>query len=340
MVRERLGRKAPPQVPIEPAAGRTPRPASRPILSGDRGRERGGIGLRSTFTHRGYLDAVARVREYIIAGDIFQANLSQRFQAPLASPPSIYMEAAAPESGRLRRLPRLRRAGGAERLARALPSPGRERQARRDSADQGHPAARPRPDARRRARPRPVRERQGSGRERDDRRPAAERSVAGLPPGHRSRARAVRAGAAPDGAPPRLHGGRASSTPGADAVDLLRAAFPGGSITGAPKVRAMEIIAELEPTRRGVYCGSDRLPQRHRRHGHEHRHPHLSWPSGAGILPGRRRHRRGFRPGAGVPRNIGQGAGADRRAGGRMILLHRQLRLVRLQPRPVRPRAR
>lgn len=39
-------------------------------------------------------------------------------------------------------------------------------------------------------------------------------------------------------------------------IDLLRAAFPGGSITGAPKVRAMEIIAELEPTARGAYCGS------------------------------------------------------------------------------------
>ncbi len=39
-------------------------------------------------------------------------------------------------------------------------------------------------------------------------------------------------------------------------VDVLRAAFPGGSITGAPKVRAMEIIAELEPTARGAYCGS------------------------------------------------------------------------------------
>jgi para-aminobenzoate synthetase component 1 len=39
-------------------------------------------------------------------------------------------------------------------------------------------------------------------------------------------------------------------------VDLLRATFPGGSITGAPKIRAMEIIEELEPVRRGPYCGA------------------------------------------------------------------------------------
>lgn len=39
-------------------------------------------------------------------------------------------------------------------------------------------------------------------------------------------------------------------------LDLLRSCFPGGSITGAPKIRAMEIIEELEPNRRGVYCGS------------------------------------------------------------------------------------
>jgi para-aminobenzoate synthetase component I len=39
-------------------------------------------------------------------------------------------------------------------------------------------------------------------------------------------------------------------------IDLVRAAFPGGSVTGAPKIRAMEIIAELEPTARGPYCGS------------------------------------------------------------------------------------
>ncbi len=43
---------------------------------------------------------------------------------------------------------------------------------------------------------------------------------------------------------------------GSDALDLLRGAFPGGSITGAPKLRAMEIIEELEPHRRGVYCGA------------------------------------------------------------------------------------
>lgn len=40
------------------------------------------------------------------------------------------------------------------------------------------------------------------------------------------------------------------------ALDLLRACFPGGSITGAPKIRAMQIIEELEPQRRNAYCGS------------------------------------------------------------------------------------
>jgi para-aminobenzoate synthetase component 1 len=44
--------------------------------------------------------------------------------------------------------------------------------------------------------------------------------------------------------------------PDCDAIDLLRATFPGGSITGAPKIRAMEIIADLEPNQRGPYCGS------------------------------------------------------------------------------------
>ncbi|EPZ59313.1 chorismate binding enzyme family protein [[Clostridium] sordellii ATCC 9714] len=41
-----------------------------------------------------------------------------------------------------------------------------------------------------------------------------------------------------------------------DSIDLIKATFPGGSITGAPKIRAMEIIDELEPTQRNVYTGS------------------------------------------------------------------------------------
>jgi len=38
--------------------------------------------------------------------------------------------------------------------------------------------------------------------------------------------------------------------------NLINGCFPGGSITGAPKIRAMQIINELEPDRRGIYCGS------------------------------------------------------------------------------------
>ena len=43
---------------------------------------------------------------------------------------------------------------------------------------------------------------------------------------------------------------------GLDAIDVLRAAFPAGTVSGAPKVRAMEIIDELEPDKRGVYAGA------------------------------------------------------------------------------------
>jgi anthranilate synthase component I len=43
---------------------------------------------------------------------------------------------------------------------------------------------------------------------------------------------------------------------GKSALDLLRATFPAGTVSGAPKVRAMQIIDELEPTRRGLYAGA------------------------------------------------------------------------------------
>ncbi|KAB1454215.1 aminodeoxychorismate synthase component 1 [Vibrio panuliri] len=58
---------------------------------------------------------------------------------------------------------------------------------------------------------------------------------------------------------------KAELNDGYHALDLLRASFPGGSITGAPKVRAMEIIEELEPHRRNAYCGSIGYISRHGR---------------------------------------------------------------------------
>ena len=44
--------------------------------------------------------------------------------------------------------------------------------------------------------------------------------------------------------------------PGMNSIDVLRATFPAGTVSGAPKVRAMEIIDELEPTKRGIYGGA------------------------------------------------------------------------------------
>jgi len=241
---------APP--PIHPQAGTRPAAPSYPVSGIDGAAE---IGLRSTFTHRGYLDAVARVREYIIAGDIFQANLSQRFQSTLTEPPfALY-----------------------RRLRKRNPAPFAAYLAFDDLAVlSASPERFLRLDQKRLVETRPIK---GT-------RPR------GLGPMHDAALGRALAESAKDRAEnvmivdllrndlsrvcrpgtvrvpelfalehhPTVH--HLVSTvlgelaPGADAVDLIRAAFPGGSITGAPKVRAMEIIAELEPTQRGVYCGS------------------------------------------------------------------------------------
>src|SRR2546430_7629653 len=55
---------------------------------------------------------------------------------------------------------------------------------------------------------------------------------------------------------------RSRLRPGLTALDVLRASFPAGTVSGAPKVRAMEIIDELEPSRRGIYAGADRKSTR------------------------------------------------------------------------------
>ncbi len=104
--------------------------------------------------------------------------------------------------------------------------------------------------------------------------------------------------------------------------DLLRAAFPGGSITGAPKLRAMEIIAELEPSRRGVYCGSigywsvtGELDTSIAIRTAVARDGRIYFSAGGGIVAD-------SDPGAGVPRDARQGPRHHRRAGvTRMILV-------------------
>jgi len=61
---------------------------------------------------------------------------------------------------------------------------------------------------------------------------------------------------------------------GRDAYDLMRATFPAGTVSGAPKIRAMEIIAELEQARRGTLCRRGLLLQLRRQPRFRHHHPH------------------------------------------------------------------
>jgi para-aminobenzoate synthetase component 1 len=211
--------------------------------------------LRSSFTRRGYLDAVARVREYIFGGDIFQANLSQRFEAPLH-------ESAWSFYTRLRQRNAAPFAAFLDFPEAVVVSTSPERFLRVDS----HGLVETRPI--KGTRPR------GVGPEHDaalgqalaesakDR--AENLMIVDLMRNDLSRVCAPHSVRVSELFALERYAtvyhlvstvvGKLGSD--VDAIDLLRAAFPGGSITGAPKLRAMEIIAELEPSRRGVYCGS------------------------------------------------------------------------------------
>jgi para-aminobenzoate synthetase component 1 len=211
--------------------------------------------LRSSFTRDAYLAAVERVREYIFAGDIFQANLSQRFEAPFHQPAwgfyrCLRKRNAAPFAAYL------------DFPEAQIVSASPERFLRVDAA--GHVETRPIKGTRPR----------GVGPEHD--------AALGQALAESAKDRAenlmivdlMRNDLSRVCAPGTVRVSELFSLehyatvhhlvstvvgelgPGADAIDLLRASFPGGSITGAPKLRAMEVIAELEPSRRGVYCGS------------------------------------------------------------------------------------
>jgi para-aminobenzoate synthetase component 1 len=247
MVRERLaGAPTPPEAPRRPSAS---------VVAGPQTHALGGMpGVSSTFSRAGYLRAVERTREYIWAGDIFQANLSQRLEAAVDDHPfTLYT--------------RLRRRNPAPFAAYFDFGPAVVVSAS------------------------PERFLCLSG-ERVETRPIKGTSPRGWTPRHDSALGVALFESEKDRAEnvmivdllrndlskvcrdhtvevPELCRIERYATvhhlvstvvgrlrPGQGPVDLLRATWPGGSITGAPKVRAMEIIAELEPTRRSVYTGA------------------------------------------------------------------------------------
>ncbi len=213
------------------------------------------VGLRSSYTRRGYLDAVTRVRDYIVAGDIFQANLSQRLEAPLEEDPwHLYR--------RLREVNPAPFAAYLEFDGVSVASASPERFLRVEPG--GRVETRPIKGTRPRGFS-PIHDAALSRSLQDSEKDRAENLMI-VDLLRNDLSRVCRPGTV---RVPELFALEGYQTvhhlvstvvgelaPGLDALDLLAAAFPGGSITGAPKVRAMEIIAELEPSRRGIYCGS------------------------------------------------------------------------------------
>jgi para-aminobenzoate synthetase component I len=212
--------------------------------------------IASTFTRAGYEEAVRRVVDHILAGDVFQVNISQRLSAPL--PPALT------PFGLFRRLQRANPAPFCAYVASAGTVVACSSPERFLRLEGGEVETRPIKGTRPR----------GADPEEDD------RLAAELAASEKDRAENVmivdllrndlsRVCADGSVAVPQLcrverfarvmhlvSSVTGTLRPGLGAVDLLEACFPGGSITGAPKIRAMQIIAELEPVRRGPYCGA------------------------------------------------------------------------------------
>ena len=211
---------------------------------------------RSNMSRPIFEAAVARTRELILAGDIFQANIAQRFSASLPAgwdPLGLYAQLRTANPATFGAF-----VAGSDQTVLSM-SPERFLRLRGDRAET-----------------RPIKgTRPRSADPKEDRRLAAE-----LVASEKDRAenvmivdllrndlsRVARPGTVEVPALcvletyASVHHLVSSVTaqlrPDMDALDLLAACFPGGSITGAPKIRAMEIIHALEPDRRGVYCGA------------------------------------------------------------------------------------
>ncbi len=217
-------------------------------------------GVYSDFSRREYLDRVQRVIDYIQAGDVFQVNLSQRLLSRAEdSSVDLYQ--------RLRRINPAPFSGyfswsGADRTEKwsiVSASPERFMAVRGREVE-----TRPIKGTRRRS-PHPAADLFVKDELRESNKDLAENTMI-VDLLRNDLSRVCRPGSI---RVPQFCGVetyqtvqhlvseiRGSLEEGRKPFDLIRAAFPGGSITGAPKVRAVEIIGELEPTVRGPYCGA------------------------------------------------------------------------------------
>ena len=214
----------------------------------------GPAGLTSNFSRAAYLSAVERAIEYIRAGDIFQVNLAQRLLFPAAdSAVALYLRLRARNPAPF--------AGyfdcGAYQIASASPE-------RFLKLAAGEVETRPIKGTRQRTR-RPEADLYAGDELAQSEKDRAE-NVMIVDLLRNDLARVCQSDSVRVTQLCRLEtyelvqhlvsAVRGTLRPGAGPFELLRATFPGGSISGAPKVRAMEIIAELEPTARGPYCGA------------------------------------------------------------------------------------
>ena len=213
-----------------------------------------GIVLKVNFTHQEYLKAVATAREYICAGDIFQVNLSQRFETDLnIHPYELYQ--------RLRKINPAPFASylNFDEVSVVGASPERFLKVQGDWIET-RPIKGTRPRGKSAAEDKALADELLSSTK--DR--AENIMIVDLERNDIGRVclyGTVRVTelAILETYPTVFHltsTVRGRLREGKNRVDLLKASFPGGSITGAPKVRAMEIIDELEPTRRSVYTGA------------------------------------------------------------------------------------
>lgn len=226
------------------------------VVKKDKGRtvEPEELFLQSNFTKQKYLQAVGKAKNYIRKGDIFQVNLSQKFHTKLVlSPHRLYQSLReinpAPFAAYLSFSDIKILSSSPERFLRVK---GREIQTR--------------PIKGTRPRGRNKQEDEKLGKELLASEKDRAELVMIIDLERNDLGRVCQYGSVKveelvklEVYPTVFHTAstiRGTLAPGKDRIDLLRATFPGGSITGAPKIRAMEIIDELEPSKRNVYTGS------------------------------------------------------------------------------------